>query len=148
MSSEAFNFSEVSYRLSEEVAIVVFRKKDKSIRTLLCTRCMHILNSMTENGTYMCAKINGRDNILVGNKTDKDGNVTPNRNIAAIDLIIEDVRCFNIDKVIEIKWLGAPQNKEQEGYCMQWFALFKQYYDKYDERTEIENIEVRQQMGI
>ncbi len=93
MADVTFNYGEILYRLDSEVAIIVFRKKDKSIRTLLGTRSLRVLEKMTRDSNYMCAKMNGRDNKLNTPKYNEDGSRIVNKNIAAIDLIIEDVRC-------------------------------------------------------
>lgn len=134
----AYSYSEITYRLSEETAIVVFRKKDNSLRVMLCTRGVRLIERMTSNPDYMVASLNGHD---------KRCNAA-NQNIAAIDLVIEAPRSFNIDRIVELRWLGCPQDVQQIGWCMDWYKVYKEFYDGYDDRSDVENYEVRQRMGL
>lgn len=102
-SGEKLNYGEILYRLSEELALISFRKKDNTIRTLLCTRSVRLLEKFTSNAECMVACLNGHD---------KRCNIS-NGNISAIDMIIEEPRSFNIERVLELNWLGKLESQEE-----------------------------------
>lgn len=95
----AYNYSEVYNRLSTETGIVVFTKKDGTTRVMLSTR-----NLITASLDYGLLK-----GLLDGH--DKRCNIK-NGNVGVIDLTIGEGRAFNIDRVMDIIWLGDIRTKE------------------------------------
>lgn len=82
-------------RLLSEAAVIIFEKKDGTIRVMLSTRNIDIANLMwpDNNLEYLLAGFDRRCN-------------RSNGNLAVIDVILGDCRSFNINRVIGIKWLG------------------------------------------
>lgn len=103
MNGNAVSYQEVAYRITEEAAVVIFRKKDNSIRVMLCTGSLRVLDNVLKDPGYVQMQLAGR------NGRAKAGS----NNIAAIDLIIEEVRQFSTDRVICIEWLGKLQSPEE-----------------------------------
>lgn len=95
----AYNYSEVYNRISTETGIVVFRKKDGTVRVMLATR-----NLITASLDYGLLK-----SLLDGH--DKRCNIR-NGNVGVIDLTIGEGRAFNIERVLDIVWLGDIRTKE------------------------------------
>lgn len=95
----AYNYSEVYNRISTETGIVVFRKKDDTVRVMLATR-----NLITASLDYGLLK-----SLLDGH--DKRCNIR-NGNVGVIDLTIGEGRAFNIERVLDIVWLGDIRTKE------------------------------------
>lgn len=98
-----YNYSEVTYRLFRETAIVVFRKKDESIRVMLCTRNITTAEKLLNNGSYAAMQLCGHDKRC----TIQTGA------IAAIDMIIEEVRSFKVDRILSVTYLGEIFSKQE-----------------------------------
>lgn len=109
------NYPEVYSRLNFELGIVIFIKKNGEFRVMLCTRCMSIINMVFGYKGNVLASHDNRCNI-------------GNGNVAVYDMAIEDARCFNIDRVIDIQWLGPVESKEQYN---RMFAEFVEFRDNY-----------------
>lgn len=113
-----WQYPEVYNRLNIETAIVVFIKRDGSIRTMLCTR--NLRTTEIEYG-FTCGNSlryhENRCNIHNGN-------------IAVIDLVIGEARAFNIDRVINIEFLGEISTKDDLEKAMERYLLVKQAYDE------------------
>ena len=109
------NYPEVYSRLNFELGIVIFIKKNGEFRVMLCTRCMSIINMVFGYKGNVLASHDNRCNI-------------GNGNVAVYDMAIEDARCFNIDRVIDIQWLGPVGSKEQYN---RMFAEFVEFRDSY-----------------
>lgn len=109
------NYPEVYSRLNFELGIVIFIKKNGEFRVMLCTRCMSIINMVFGYKGNVLASHDNRCNI-------------GNGNVAVYDMAIEDARCFNIDRVIDIQWLGPVESKEQYN---RMFAEFVEFRDSY-----------------
>lgn len=109
------NYPEVYSRLNFELGIVIFIKKNGEFRVMLCTRCMSIINLVFGYKGNVLASHDNRCNI-------------GNGNVAVYDMAIEDARCFNIDRVIDIQWLGPVESKEQYN---RMFAEFVEFRDNY-----------------
>lgn len=109
------NYPEVYSRLNFELGIVIFIKKNGEFRVMLCTRCMSIINMVFGYNGNVLASHDNRCNISNGN-------------VAVYDMAIEDARCFNIDRVIDIQWLGPVESKEQYN---RMFAEFVEFRDNY-----------------
>ena len=109
------NYPEVYSRLNFELGIVIFIKKNGEFRVMLCTRCMSVINMVFGYKGNVLASHDNRCNI-------------GNGNVAVYDMAIEDARCFNIDRVIDIQWLGPVESKEQYN---RMFAEFVEFRDNY-----------------
>lgn len=94
-----YSYSEVYNKLSTETCIVTFRKKDGTVRVMLATR-----NLITSGLDYGLLK-----GLLDGH--DKRCNIR-NGNIGVIDLTIGEGRAFNIERILDIIWLGDIRTKE------------------------------------
>lgn len=94
-----YSYSEVYNKLSIETCIVTFRKKDGTVRVMLATR-----NLITSGLDYGLLK-----GLLDGH--DKRCNIR-NGNIGVIDLTIGEGRAFNIERILDIIWLGDIRTKE------------------------------------
>lgn len=112
----SFAYSEVYNRLSTETGVVKFRKKDGTLRVMLCTR-----NLITANLDYGMLK-----GLLDGH--DKRCNIR-NGNIGVIDLTIGEGRAFNIERVISIDWLGDIRTKEDLDKAFDVFMNIKNSSD-------------------
>ena len=128
MSSEvSINYNEITYRLSEEMAIVTFVKKDGSNRVMLCTRNMRLIERYTDNPGYALASLSGHDKRCT----------VQNNTVAVIDLVIEEARSFNIKNIIDIKWLGAIGDKAEFDSIVQ---LTREMTNKWKEISELDTI--------
>ena len=134
----AYSYGEIAFRLSDEAAIVTFRKKDNSIRTMLCTRCVSLLRYFTKDENHMVACLNGHDKRCTAS----------NNTLAVIDLVIEEARSFNLDRIEHIQWLGYPQTQEQFDYCMNIFTSLKDAWGSYDSLSDIAKYQFRQSLGL
>ena len=112
----SFVYSEVYNKLSTETGVVKFRKKDGTLRVMLCTR-----NLITANLDYGMLK-----GLLDGH--DKRSNIR-NGNIGVIDLTIGEGRAFNIERVISIDWLGDIRTKEDLDKAFDVFMNIKNNSD-------------------
>ena len=109
-------YQEVFQNLSYYIAIVVFMKKDGSIRIMLCTR-----------NTVAITNILGlRTSVLNGH--DKRCNIQ-NGNISVLDLVIDEPRSFSINRLIDIIYFQPVMNKEQFQGIVNYYVDFKQKYE-------------------
>lgn len=109
-------YSEIYCKLSYETAIVVFLKKNGDIRTMLATRN---LNTAGLLHGFMGRELGGHDNRC---------NIT-NGNLAIIDLILGQARSFNIERLIDIGYLGVLNTKEDIEKAILAFEEFKAKYE-------------------
>lgn len=133
MSLKPVDYLEVAYRMTEEAAIVIFRKKDNTVRVMLCTGSLRVLDNVIEDPGYLQMQLSGRN---ARNKPES-------KNICAIDLIIEEVRQFSTERVITINWLGKLKDKEELEAAA---VLTKQLQDEWKEFDNLS--EVQQMMFI
>lgn len=112
-----YNYSEVYNRLSTETCVVVFKKKDDTIRVMLATR-----NLITSGLDYGLLK-----GLLDGH--DKRCNIR-NGNVGVIDLTIGEGRAFNIDRVVDILWLGDIRTKEELEAAFDKFMEIKSAHER------------------
>lgn len=110
-------YPEVFSRLTYETAVIVFLKKDGTVRVMLGTR-----NLQTIELAY------GFQGQVLGGH-DKRCNIN-NGNIAVYDLGIGDARQFHIDRLISIDFVGEVKTKEQYDKVFADFVKFKTEYEK------------------
>ena len=109
-------YSEVYSKLSYEVATLIFMKKDGTIRLMLGTRNINIARLM--HG-FMGDKLGSRDrsaNINTGN-------------IAVIDMVIGDVRLFNINRLVRVEYHGIPSSIGELDKIVENYMKFKKEYE-------------------
>lgn len=110
------NYAEVFGRLVFETAIVIFMKKDGTIRTMLATRNLQTV-----------ALVYGfQGNVLGGH--DNRCNIG-NGNVAVFDMIAGDARSFNIDRLISIEYFGELKTREEYDEALKKFVDFKNKYE-------------------
>lgn len=110
------NYADIYRRLLVETAIVVFLKKDGNYRVMLATR------NMNTSGMYY-----DRSECNMG-WHDSKCNIN-NGNIAVIDLIIGEARMFNIDRVINIEFLGEIKNVNELNEAVEKFKEYKEAFE-------------------
>jgi hypothetical protein len=108
-------YPEVYSRLCFETAIVIFMKKDGSIRLMLCTRNMTTINLKYGNQVATLAGHERRCSINNGN-------------IAVFDLDEGDARQFNIDRLTSYTTLGVIGTKEELDKAFKTFGEYKEWY--------------------
>lgn len=97
------SYSEIYMRLQFESAVVTFKKKDGTLRVMLCTR-----------NIYTGALVNGDSSAVLGRLAGHDKRCSiANGNLAVFDLIIGETRSFNAERVLDIKFLGEIKTTEQ-----------------------------------
>ena len=121
-----YNYNEVTYHLSAGAAIVVFRKKDNTVRVMLCTACMRMLDKIVDNAGYVEMKLAGFDKRCSFS----------NKNIAAVDLIIEEPRQFNCERIISIELLGWIDTKEKLDDAVVRYKEIEERWKDFDSLTE------------
>lgn len=109
-------YGEVFGRLTYELAAIVFLKKDGKIRVMLGTR--NLRTAELEYG-FLGQKLGGRD---------RNCNID-NGNIALIDMVIGEVRSFNIERLLSIDFLGEVRSKEEYDKVYKDFIEFKEEYE-------------------
>lgn len=109
-------YGEVFGRLTYELAAIVFLKKDGKIRVMLGTR--NLRTAELEYG-FLGQKLGGRD---------RNCNID-NGNIALIDMVIGEVRSFNIERLLSIDFLGEVRSKEEYDRVYKDFIEFKEEYE-------------------
>lgn len=109
-------YSEVFQKLTYELAIVEFEKKDGTTRIMLATRNIGIGELEHQR---LIGALNGHD---------KRCNIK-NGNMAVIDMVIGECRSFNIDRVIQIKWLGEVSNREEYDKAYEVFRARKKEFE-------------------
>lgn len=115
-------YPEVFSRLTYETAIIIFLKKNGEVRSMLATRN---LNTVAIKNGFQGGVLGGHD---------KKCNIN-NGNVAVYDLIKCDARSFNIDRLIDIEYLGEIKTDEEYEEA---FAKFLEFKKKYDEQTKVE----------
>ena len=106
------NYGEVYTRLSYEFAFVKFRKRNGDIRYMLATR--NVSGAALEHGNL--------GGLLGGH--DKRCNIK-NGNMAVIDIIIGECRSFNIQRVLDIQWLGQVETQDEYDLALSMFIELK-----------------------
>ena len=109
-------YGEVFGRLTYELAAIVFLKKDGKIRVMLGTR--NLRTAELEYG-FLGQQLGGRD---------RNCNID-NGNIALIDMVIGEVRSFNIERLLSIDFLGEVRSKEEYDRVYKDFIEFKEEYE-------------------
>lgn len=109
------NYSDIYNELTYNMGIVIFAKKDGTIRVMVCTRDLDIAKINYGWISGELNKMNSRCNI-------------DNKNLAVIDLSIGEGRCFNTDRLIYFKSLGKVTTLEQFNELMGVYLKFAQEY--------------------
>lgn len=109
-----YNYPEAYMRLQEETAIVTFKKKDNTIRVMLCTRNIKTANIIMKDINRAIGLLNGHDKRCG----------IQNGNMAVHDLVLGECRSFNIDRVLEIKYFGHIMTEQELDNV---FTSFRQY---------------------
>lgn len=111
------NYADTYTKLQQGVCVITFLKKDATVRNMLATRNKRIAN------------IYGQFNSMQFDGHDKRCNIE-NGNIAVYDLIIDEVRSFNIGRLIQLREVGNVQTKEQLDMLAEMFNKFDSEYKK------------------
>lgn len=124
-------YAEAFSKLSYELAIISFLKKDGTVRVMLGTRN---LNTVKLKFGFQGAALGGHDNRCnIGNG-----------NLAIYDMILGEARCFNINRLIDIQWLGVISSEEQLNKAYELFDNYNKEYEKTKPKTinfdDIDNI--------
>lgn len=109
-------YPEVFSKLTYELATLLFVKKDGTIRIMLGTRNLHIVE--LEYG-FKGKELGGRDNRCNIN----------NGNIAIFDMIVGEVRSFHIDRLISIAYHGVITSKDELERVVSGHMDFKHEYE-------------------
>lgn len=112
-------YGEVYSSLQTEVCIITFLKKDATVRNMLATRNRRIANIC---GNFNVAQFEGHD---------KRCNID-NGNIAVYDLIIDEVRSFNVGRLLYIKQCGNVKTREELNAMAEQFRMFDTEYRKHN----------------
>lgn len=110
-------YSEVFRRLNFETAMVVFIKRNGKVRLMLCSR-----NPRT-------AMLGGADHLGAAISAHDKKNSIHNGNISAIDLALDEIRAFNIDRVVSLEWFGEINTKEEYDKLMGEFLQYSKEYN-------------------
>lgn len=110
-------YAEVFSKLSYEVAIITFLKKDGNIRVMLGTRN---LNTVALKYGFQGQRLGGHDNRCNIN----------NGNVAVFDMEIGDARSFNIDRLSNIEWLGVISTPAELDNVIAKYIEYKTVYEK------------------
>lgn len=111
------NYSTVYRNLTYDTAVITFLKKNGDIRLMLGTR--NLRTAELQYG-FLGGMLSGYDNRCgIGNG-----------NIAVIDLILGEVRTFNIERLIDIQYLGNIANLDQLNKQVEYFIKYKANYEK------------------
>jgi len=110
-------YSEAFLRLTHETATIIFFKANGEIRVMLATR--NISTAAIHYGFlgYALSAHDNRCNIKNGS-------------ISVIDLILGEVRAFNINRLISFESHGVINTKEKLEEVMEQFLRFKEEYEK------------------
>lgn len=93
-------YSEMFMRLTYEVGIITFIKRDGTPRVMMCTR--NLKTAALYHGN-MGGLLNGHD---------KRCNIR-NGNLAVVDLLIGECRSFNAERVVDEKYFGEVLDKDK-----------------------------------
>jgi len=116
------DYANVYYKLQFSIGVVHFLKKDDSTRIMICTRNPDVCKAVC--GDSLVEKIRANDRRgCVGNG-----------NIVVIDLALNEIRLFNIDRTVNIEWFDGEIGKE----------LIESAFERYLELSEMtENLRKR-----
>lgn len=110
-------YTEVFSKLTYELATIIFLKKNGEVRLMLGTRNLNTINL-----------IYGFQNQVLGghdNRCNKD-----NGNLAVYDMIVGDARAFNINRLIDINFMGVISTKQEYDAALAEFVRFRDEYEK------------------
>lgn len=110
-------YPEIFSKLTYETAIIIFLKKNGEIRTMLGTRN---LNTVSLEYGFQGQVLGGHDRRC---------NIS-NGNIAVYDMIVGDARSFNIERLVDIQFLGVLNTKDEYNAALKKYVDFKTEYDK------------------
>ena len=118
-------YDKALYLLENGVAVIIFRKKNGEIRTMLCTRDLRTCDIMniglhTDSGM-------SDTSIMKRQKAREAGNIT------VTDLIAGEARIFNINRVMYSLWLTSPINSEEIDALYGAYQYCKERWTDYDE---------------
>lgn len=109
-------YAEVFSRLTYETAFLIFLKRDGTVRLMLGTRNLHTVELLYG---FKGKELGGHDNRCSIN----------NGNIAVFDLVVGEVRAFNIDRLVDITFNGIINSKAELEDLMGKFMEFKSKYN-------------------
>lgn len=116
-----FNYPEVYNRLNIELGIIIFMKKNGEVRVMLGTRNLNIASyAFAIEGQTIKNSLAGHDNRC---------NIK-NGNIAVMDVMIGEARSFNIERLVDITYLGRPNNKEEFEKAVEYFIKYREEYER------------------
>lgn len=110
-------YEKAKYLLGAGAAVIVFRKKNNEIRTMLCTR------------NIVCASLAGFDTHLNTKdtlKTEQAGN------LIVTDLVIGETRQININRVLYSLWFTQPTNQLELDELILAFEYVKKQWADFD----------------
>ena len=110
-------YPEAFSRLGFETGVIVFIKKDGSIRVMLGTRNLRTVELLYG---FQGQKLGGHDNRCNIN----------NGNIAVFDMVVGDARSFSINRLAHIEWLGVVSNREELDRAIEVYKRFKEDYSR------------------
>ena len=109
-------YTDVFSKLTFETAIIVFMKKNGDFRVMLGTRN---INTASLKWDFLGGALGGHDKRCS----------IKNGNIAVIDLLLGEVRSFNIDRLTYIEYVGEIRNNEDLDTAAERFVAFKESYE-------------------
>ena len=109
-------YAEVFSRLTYETAFLIFLKRDGTVRLMLGTRNLHTVELLYG---FKGKELGGHDNRCSIN----------NGNIAVFDLVVGEVRAFNIDRLVDVTFNGIINSKIELEDLMGKFMEFKSKYN-------------------
>ena len=108
-------YPEVYSKLNFETAIIIFLKKNGEVRVMFGTRN---LNTVSLVYGFQGQKLGGHDTRCNIN----------NGNVAVFDMVAGDARAFNIERLIDIQFVGVISTKEEYDEQFAKFVQFRQEY--------------------
>lgn len=115
-------YPEVFSKLTFETAIIVFLKKNGEVRIMLGTRNLNTVGLLYG---FQGQKLGGHDTRCNIN----------NGNVAVFDMIAGDARSFNIERLIDIQFMGVVSSKEEYDSILSRYSAFKSDYESTNEMT-------------
>lgn len=112
-----FSYPEVFSKLIYESAYLIFLKRDGSVRLMLGTRN---LNTVSLRWGFQGKALGGHDNRCNIN----------NGNVAVFDLLLGEARSFNIDRLVDVQYMGVIDNEDKLNEVADKFMKFKEEYEK------------------
>lgn len=109
-------YSEMYMRLNEEVATIIFAKKNGDIRVMLATRNIRTASIYHENMLSHLAAYDKRSNIS-------------NNNMAVVDLALGETRTFSMQRLCHHEFHGEITTAEQLDELYNKFREFKKEYE-------------------